>query len=86
MLRNRPQSMGLGGGKPAALSSSVYGGELAYPTNITEPTLQCVVDIGSPILLANSTVNAEPISMVNPLQWRKKLFVRHRNFKKRRHV
>lgn len=60
--------MGFGGDNPAALSSAVYGGELAYPTNITEPTLQCVVEIGKPILLANRTVKADPISMVKPLQ------------------
>lgn len=59
--------MGFGAGRPAALSSSVYGGELAYPTNITEPTLQCVVDIGRPTLLANRTVSADPISIVKPL-------------------
>lgn len=67
MFRKSPQSIGFGGDNPAALSSSVYGGALAYPTNITEPTLQWVVDIGRPILLAKSTVRAEPISIVNPL-------------------
>lgn len=37
------------------------------PTQTTDPTLQCVVDIGRPDLLATSTVNAAPSSMVNPL-------------------
>lgn len=41
--------------------------DLVYPTNTTEPTLQCVVEIGKPILLANKTVIAAPISIVNPL-------------------
>lgn len=43
---------------------------LAMPTNTTDPTLQCVVEMGIPILLANNTVNAEPISMVKPLWMR----------------
>lgn len=38
-----------------------------YPTNTTEPTLQCVVEIGNPILLAKRTVIAAPISIVKPL-------------------
>lgn len=42
--------------------------ELAQPTNTTEPTLQCVVEIGRPILEATRTVNAAPISIVNPLK------------------
>lgn len=41
--------------------------ERARPTNTTEPTLQCVVDIGRPILLAINTVRAEPISIQTPL-------------------
>lgn len=42
--------------------------ELTQPTNTTEPTLQWVVLIGSPIFDARSTVNAAPISIVNPLK------------------
>lgn len=38
-----------------------------YPTQTTEPTLQCVVDIGRPALLATNTVSAAPNSIVNPL-------------------
>lgn len=45
--------------------------ELAHPTNTTEPTLQCVVEIGNPIFEATRTVNAAPISMVKPLRIRK---------------
>ena len=41
--------------------------ELAQPTNTMEPTLQCCVLIGKPIFEANSTVNAAPSSIVNPL-------------------
>lgn len=41
---------------------------VACPTNTTEPTLQCVVEIGRPILLAIKTVIAAPISIVNPLK------------------
>lgn len=68
MLRKRLQSTAFGRGKPASLSSWVYGGAFAYPTNTTEPTLQWVVEIGIPILLAKSTVSAAPISMVKPLK------------------
>jgi len=32
----------------------------AHPTHTTDPTLQCVVDTGRPILLANRTVTAAP--------------------------
>lgn len=49
---------------PVAESS----GGLVKPTNTTEPTLQWVVEIGNPILLANNTVIAAPISIVKPLK------------------
>ena len=39
----------------------------AQPTNATAPTLQCVVEIGTPTLLAMRTVNADPVSTVTPL-------------------
>ena len=39
------------------------------PTNTTEPTLQCVVEIGMPMLEAMRTVSAEPISMQKPLKY-----------------
>lgn len=42
--------------------------EDASPTNTTEPTLQCVVLMGIPILDASRTVKAAPISIVNPLK------------------
>lgn len=32
----------------------------AHPTHTTDPTLQCVVETGRPILLANRTVDAAP--------------------------
>lgn len=32
----------------------------AQPTQTTDPTLQCVVDTGTPILLASKTVAAAP--------------------------
>lgn len=38
-----------------------------HPTNTTLPTLQCVVEMGSPILLANSTVADAPFSITKPL-------------------
>jgi len=38
------------------------------PTNTTDPTLQCVVLMGTPTFEATSTVSAEPISIQNPLQ------------------
>lgn len=37
------------------------------PTNTTLPTLQCVVDMGSPSLLANNTVAEAPFSITKPL-------------------
>lgn len=43
------------------------GPPLIHPTNTTEPTLQWVVEIGRPTLLASSTVIAAPISIVKPL-------------------
>jgi hypothetical protein len=48
----------------------VTGSSLAfeYPTKTTDPTLQCVVEMGKPILLANRTVIAAPISIVKPLK------------------
>ena len=42
--------------------------ELAQPTNTTEPTKQCVVLMGKPILVASRTVNAAPSSIVKPLE------------------
>ena len=41
---------------------------LYWPTKTTEPTLQWVVLIGSPILEAMRTVNAAPISIVKPVE------------------
>jgi len=41
---------------------------LAQPTNTTDPTKQCVVLTGKPILVASRTVNAAPSSIVNPLE------------------
>ena len=38
------------------------------PTKTTDPTLQCVVLIGTPMLEAISTVSADPISIQNPLK------------------
>ena len=55
--------------------------DVMYPTKTTEPTLQWVVEIGSPILLANSTVNADPISIVNPLQIRPSLVIHQKSLK-----
>jgi hypothetical protein len=42
----------------------------ANPMMTTDPTLQCVDDIGNPILLANKTVDALPISIVKPLKYK----------------
>lgn len=47
-----------------------FSRERKRPTQTTEPTLQCVVEIGSPNLLAIRTVNAEPISIATPLKWK----------------
>lgn len=41
------------------------------PMQTTEPTLQWVVLIGRPTLLANNTVNAAPSSTENPLKYTK---------------
>lgn len=41
------------------------------PTNTTEPTRQCVVEIGRPTLLAIRTVIAAPSSMHTPLKYGK---------------
>jgi hypothetical protein len=49
--------------------------ELAQPTNTTDPTLQCVVLMGKPIFEASRTVNAAPISIVNPLKAETSLYV-----------
>ena len=43
--------------------------ERKRPTKTTEPTLQCVVDIGIPRFDANNTVSAEPISIAKPLKF-----------------
>lgn len=60
-----------------------------YPTNTTDPTLQCVVEIGNPILLANRTVIAAPISIVKPLKWKQNvanILCDKRNFKSSTYV
>lgn len=41
---------------------------LIQPTNTTLPTMQCVLDMGIPSLLANRTVDAALLSTVNPLE------------------
>lgn len=41
--------------------------ERTRPTNTTEPTLQWVVEMGNPILLAMRTAAAAPTSMHTPL-------------------
>ena len=43
--------------------------ERKRPTKTTEPTLQCVVDIGIPRFDASNTVSAEPISIAKPLKF-----------------
>lgn len=40
----------------------------SHPTNTTLPTMQCVLDIGIPSLLASKTVAAELLSTVKPLK------------------
>ena len=42
--------------------------ERQRPTQTTEPTLQCVVEMGIPKLLAISTVTADPSSIHTPLE------------------
>jgi hypothetical protein len=59
MLRNRLQSTAL---PPSSV------GPYAQPINTTEPTLQWVVETGTPTLLASSTQPADAISMVKPLK------------------
>lgn len=49
-----------------SFQSTPWREDLAQPTKTTEPTLQCVVEMGRPILEANSTVQADPISIVKP--------------------
>lgn len=39
----------------------------AHPTNTTLPTMQCVLEMGIPSLLANKTVVAAELSTVKPL-------------------
>ena len=39
-----------------------------HPTNTILPTLQCVVEIGTPIFEATRTVAADPTSMEKPLK------------------
>ena len=43
-----------------------------YPTNTTLPTMQWVLEMGIPSLLASSTVMAAEVSTVKPLSGRKK--------------
>jgi hypothetical protein len=43
---------------------------LTHPTRTTEPTMQCVVEIGRPNLLANKTVVAAPNSITKPLEFK----------------
>ena len=50
---------------------------LAQPTNTTEPTKQCVVLTGTPILVANRTVNAAPSSIVKPLEVKQVNYISH---------
>jgi len=50
---------------------------LAQPTNTTDPTKQCVVLTGKPILVANRTVNAAPSSIVNPLEVKQVNYISH---------
>lgn len=54
MLRNKCQS--------------TFSRDRNRPTKTTLPTLQCVVLMGIPTLLATKTVKAEPISMQKPLE------------------
>jgi hypothetical protein len=49
---------------------SMSDNPFANPMITTDPTLQCVDDIGNPILLANKTVDALPISIVKPLKFK----------------
>jgi len=50
------------------IDQSTFSRARNRPTNTTDPTLQWVVLIGTPTFDATSTVNAEPISIQNPLQ------------------
>jgi len=50
------------------MDQSTFSRARNRPTNTTDPTLQCVVLIGTPTFDATSTVSAEPISIQKPLQ------------------
>ena len=50
---------------------------LAQPTKTTDPTKQCVVLTGKPILVANRTVNAAPSSIVKPLEVKQVNYISH---------
>jgi len=50
------------------MDQSTFSRARNRPTNTTDPTLQCVVLMGTPTLEATSTVSAEPISIQKPLQ------------------
>jgi hypothetical protein len=50
---------------------------LAQPTHTTDPIKQCVVLTGTPILVANRTVNAAPSSIVNPLEVKQVNYISH---------
>lgn len=58
MVRNSDQS---------TLPPSVWS-VFIQPANTTLPTIQCVLEIGMPSLLAMRTVVAELVSTVKPLQ------------------
>ena len=49
---------------------STVAAALTLPMATTDPTLQCVVLIGIPMLDASSTVAAAPSSILNPLKAR----------------
>jgi len=59
------------------MDQSTFSRARNRPTNTTEPTLQCVVLIGTPTFDATSTVSAEPISMQNPLQTNQSATLHH---------
>jgi len=50
------------------MDQSTFSRARNRPTKTTDPTLQCVVLMGTPTLEATSTVSAEPISIQKPLQ------------------
>lgn len=67
MDRNKDQSTFFFSSPLSTVVVVVVSSPKIHPTKTTLPTIQCVLDIGIPNLLANNTVIAAELSTVKPL-------------------